>query len=117
MSIEIKMSTPITIGSESIRTNKSGKTENTGSVAPEDGSAASRIKALYKQIANLMKQLSELSEMGLKPEELKKMRQLIMYQIKMLQVEIERIQKDEMVKQQEAQMAQLTRKGGVDIYI
>ncbi|MGF6192901.1 FlxA-like family protein [Serratia sp. 2723] len=114
MSIDIKMNTPITIGSENIRTEKSESTDDTGLVTPKDGSAASRIKALYKQIENLMKQLEKLSEMGLKPEELKKMRQLIMNQIKMLQVEIERIRKEELEKQQQTQIAKTIVGDGVN---
>jgi predicted RNase H-like nuclease (RuvC/YqgF family) len=84
---------------------KAKKTDNDMPVPPKDRSAASRISALYKQIENLQQKLIELKDSDADPKEIEKQKQLIINQIRMLQAEIERIQKEEMEKQQQEQMA------------
>ncbi len=84
---------------------KAKKADHDAPVPPKDRSAASRISALYKQIENLQQKLLELQDSDDDPKEIEKQKQLIMNQIKILQAEIERIQKEEMEKQQEEQMA------------
>lgn len=70
-----------------------------------DSGASARIKALNKQIQVLQQKLVDLKDSDGDPKEIEKQKQLIQAQIKMLQAEIARIQKEEMEKQQAAQMA------------
>lgn len=102
---QLLMAKPVNQQPEGGKMKETKEAAGNDQVKVADSGASARIKALNKQIQNLQQKLVDLKDAEGDPKEIEKQKQLIQAQIKMLQAEIARIQKEEMEKQQAAQMA------------
>lgn len=98
-----------------------------GAAGSSNTGESGRIQQLMKQIEGLQKQLKDLADSSLSPEDKKMMQQLLLDQIKLLQAEIDRIRQQELQEQKQPQEPMALEKGDginrptqdnrVDLYI